>query len=737
MTINFFTAVLSAPCSLRYTYTMPKHVSSVWYHFKMERQNNKVYGFCKYCSTRYFNNATRMVKHLATCDRCPDEVRLQFQDNKTLSVRNDVRFGETATVTAPMPSVLGLVDQPQDKHESSEGTSSQACVIGSCQLSERQTTVQVLRTSTSSSRATSSTIAGFCDRVSSATQKELDESLARAIFATGTALGIVENPFWISFFNKLRPAYKVPSRYVMSHSLLDREDGRISNLVSAKIAQAECVAIVSDGWTSVNNTPIVNFIISTPEPVFLRSVTTGENRHTGQYIAQLLETVIDEVGVRKVMAVVTDNAANMKAAWRIINDNDKYKHIHCYGCVAHGLHLLATDICSIDSVEKLLTRAKNIVKFVKYKHLPHAAFYRIQQETLDRGKRKATQAEKLKAKKNTKPLSLILPSPTRWGTNAAMLKRLLETKKPLQHLVMEEDIDAMIEQPMKTSILDNSVFWLQIENLNAILEPVADAIKKIETDSPVLSDVPKIFFDLRQSFDGALHRAPVTSKEEKLILKYLTSREEFCSNVLQRVANMLDPKYCGSHLSDEEVSEVYSKISDLASRTEGCDSVSSLCDLAEFRAKEGLWKSEGIWHAAKTIPGATWWKGLCANRSLAQVASRVLSLPASSASAERNWSTYKHVHGAKRNRLTDKRAHKLVNVASNLKFTLPCPPSSQLQQKIEKKTDDPVDPTGRIASTSTSEVPPPPRMAEQLDDDGDVDHAVEDDDSSMIGNGNP
>src|SRR6218665_3227004 len=184
MTINFFTAALSAPCSLRYTYTMPKHVSSVWYHFKMERQNNKVYGFCKYCSTRYFNNATRMVKHLATCDRCPDEVRLQFQDDKTLSVRNDVRFRETATVTAPMPSVLGLVDQPQDKHESvlglvdqpqdkhesSEGTSSQACVIGSCQLSERQTTVQVLRTSTSSSRATSSTIAGFCDRVSSATQ---------------------------------------------------------------------------------------------------------------------------------------------------------------------------------------------------------------------------------------------------------------------------------------------------------------------------------------------------------------------------------------------------------------------------------------------------------------------------------------------------------------------------------------------------------------------------------------
>ena len=174
----------------------------------------------------------------------------------------------------------------------------------------------------------------------------------------------MENPFWISFFAKLRPAYRVPSRYVLSHTLLDREDKRISGITSMKIAQAECVAIVSDGWTSVNSTPIVNFIVSTPEAVFFKSVTTGENRHTGEYIAQLLIEVIEEIGAGKVMAVVTDNAANMKTAWGIITDNGGFEHIHCYGCAAHGLHLLATDICSLDSVDKLLTRAKNIVKFI-------------------------------------------------------------------------------------------------------------------------------------------------------------------------------------------------------------------------------------------------------------------------------------------------------------------------------------------------------------------------------------
>lgn len=44
----------------------------------------------------------------------------------------------------------------------------------------------------------------------------------------------------------------------------------------------------------------------------------------------------------------------------------------------------------------------------------------MQQEILDRGKSEAAAADKLKPKKNMKPQSLILPSLTRWGTNATM-----------------------------------------------------------------------------------------------------------------------------------------------------------------------------------------------------------------------------------------------------------------------------------------------------------------------------
>ena len=93
-----------------------------------------------------------------------------------------------------------------------------------------------------------------------------------------------------------------------------------------------------------------------------------------------------------------------------------------------------------------------------------------------------------------------------------------------------------------------------------------------------------------------------------------------------------------------------------------------MVELADFRAKEGLWKNKAIWEAANSVSPLVWWKGIFYGKALSAVASRVLSVPATSASAERNWSTYEHMHNSKRNRLTTKRARKLVNIAHNLKL---------------------------------------------------------------------
>lgn len=53
-----------------------------------------------------------------------------------------------------------------------------------------------------------------------------------------------------------------------------------------KISEALCLAGLTDGRTNVRGEGIINFVITTPQPVFYRSTETGENRHTAEYVYQ-------------------------------------------------------------------------------------------------------------------------------------------------------------------------------------------------------------------------------------------------------------------------------------------------------------------------------------------------------------------------------------------------------------------------------------------------------------------
>jgi hypothetical protein len=53
---------------------------------------------------------------------------------------------------------------------------------------------------------------------------------------------------------------------------------------------------------------------------------------------------------------------------------------------------------------------------------------------------------------------------------------------------------------------------------------------------------------------------------------------------------------------------------------------------------------------------------------LSDVAIRILSIPATSASSERNWSTFGFIHSKLRNRLHEKRVEKIVYIFWNLRI---------------------------------------------------------------------
>ena len=93
---------------------------------------------------------------------------------------------------------------------------------------------------------------------------------------------------------------------------------------------------------------IINFIISTPQLVFYNSTDTRDNRQTSPYVAGELKVVINDLGPQKVFALVTDNAANMKAAWSKVEES--YPHITPIGCAAHVLNLFLKDIMALKTM---------------------------------------------------------------------------------------------------------------------------------------------------------------------------------------------------------------------------------------------------------------------------------------------------------------------------------------------------------------------------------------------------
>jgi len=88
-----------------------------------------------------------------------------------------------------------------------------------------------------------------------------------------------------------------------------------------------------------------------------------------------------------------------------------------------------------------------------------------------------------------------------------------------------------------------------------------------------------------------------------------------------------------------------------------------------FIMKKGMFALPPVQLDAFSMDPIDWWVSYGSETpELAEVAKKVLSQPISSSSAERIWSTFSHIHNAKRNRMNTSTADKLVFIHSNLRL---------------------------------------------------------------------
>ncbi|KAL9677447.1 hypothetical protein QQ045_005678 [Rhodiola kirilowii] len=328
-------------------------------------------------------------------------------------------------------------------------------------------------------------------------------------------------------------------------------------------------SIVSDGWTNVKHQPLINVVASNSRgSMFLYAEDFSGVEKTGKAIADFILKSIDEVvGPSNLLQVVTDNAANCKAAGKEIKK--VYKHIFWSPCVVHTLNLIFKDFATafpwmIDTYK----RGGNNVKFFLNHQHAHAIF-RVHSK-----------------------LELLKVAKTRFASHYILLKRLLDCREALATTTVlrawKDWVTNCADERVRslgsevTVTISDDDFWDEVDIILTITKPIFLMIKFADGDGQKMGEV-------YEKMDCIIdRRAPNLDKE-------------VASGVLQAFEKIGEDESESRKLLDQ---------------------------MAKFQGKEGIFGSNVAKEDAATMTPMSWWSTYGAETpELAEIASKVLSQP--------------------------------------------------------------------------------------------------------------
>ncbi|GMG17624.1 unnamed protein product [Phytophthora fragariaefolia] len=189
---------------------------------------------------------------------------------------------------------------------------------------------------------------------------------------------------------------------------------------------------------------------------------------TGTSIADIADEVInyveDECEGSKVISLTTDNAKNMKKAWKVLER--KRDIIFCTGCGAHTLNMLHKDVAKLRFVADIIEDANTLAVFIR----SHTAT-----------------SERLRADQAEHPTGsqrdLVLSVATRWYSNQDCIRNVLDNEAAIRR-IMEDDVLLRPYQKAKVrkakAIVNSGTFWRQGGVVLELLDPITQCIAHLE-----------------------------------------------------------------------------------------------------------------------------------------------------------------------------------------------------------------------------------------------------------------
>lgn len=443
--------------------------------------------------------------------------------------------------------------------------------------------------------------------------------MGKFFYSTNTPFSHVEHEEFLKLCTLLRPGYIPPNRRQIGGPILDEVYAETMAECKNKY-EGEIVSMSLDGWSNIHNEPIIctSFVSQSGESVLIDTVDTSGKSHTSEYLKEIaLESMCNatkKFGV-SVRSIVTDNASNV-AKMRTYLENDK--NIIQYGCSAHIFNLLALDLDNSAVTAHIL----RIIKYFRNKHLP-AAFAK---ETL--GKK------------------LILPHEVRWNTMTDAIKSFLENRGNLVQLCQDhkDNID-----PDITKLINDMNIVTNAENMLSYLMPIAVALDRVQRDKTTIAVAVEVWHNLELALKGQ----PLNVK------KHFHKRRDMALDAPHYLANMLDHRFLGKHLNNNQREQAYSYLSKI--NGEFVPFVMALL------AESTPFPKYVFGFQFKNTAPMVWWKGIVMDDStwpnkkdFLSLCEQLLTATASTASLERTFSSFGLVQSKLRNRLGNEKAGKLT-----------------------------------------------------------------------------